>query len=118
MKKYKNKKTRRAIAVRANMQGTSKFPRLSVHKTSKHIYGQLVDDTKGKTMASYSSSKITSANAKDKTKTDIAKMVGEEIAKLATKMKIKSVIFDRGGSRYQGRIKALAESARAGGLKF
>jgi len=98
--------------IRARISGTSKRPRLSVFRSLKHIYAQLVDDEKGVT--------ITHANdceMKGK-KTDNAFAVGEEIAKKAKEKKIKEIVFDRGGYLYHGRVKALAEGARKGGLKF
>lgn len=98
--------------VRAKINGTKDCPRLSVFRSHRHIYAQLIDDQKGKTLVSVSDAKI-KAN-----KTVAAKEVGQTIAKGALDKKIKKAVFDRGGYRYHGRIKALAEGAREGGLKF
>ena len=89
-------------------------PRLSVFKANRHIYAQLIDDGAGKTLAAASSLEIKSKGKK----TDIAKEVGKLIASKALVKKIKAVKFDRGGFAYHGRIKALAEGAREGGLEF
>jgi large subunit ribosomal protein L18 len=89
-------------------------PRLSVFKANRHIYAQLIDDNAGKTLAAASSLEIKS-KAK---KTDIAKEVGKLVATKAMARNIKAVKFDRGGFAYHGRIKALAEGAREGGLEF
>lgn len=108
------KRIRRHARVRAKIQGTSKRPRLSVFKSNKYLYAQLIDDDKANTIAS-SSSKVL---APKKTMTEQAKIVGEDIAKKAGEKKIKEVVFDRGGYIYGGRVKVLADAARAGGLKF
>lgn len=102
--------------VRAKVEGTAKRPRLSVFKSLKDIYAQLIDDQKGVTLASASGKEI---DKKLKTKkTDLAFKVGELIAKKAGEKGIKEAVFDRGSYKYQGRVKALAEGARKGGLKF
>lgn len=98
------------------MLGTRRRPRLSVFRSNKHIYAQIVDDTNNATLASANDEHIKSKNKKNKT--EIALMVGETVAKKAIKKKIKSVVFDRSGYRYHGRVKALADGARKGGLKF
>lgn len=103
----------RQIRIRAKISGTSEKPRLSVFKSNKYIYAQLIDDAKGTTLAS-SEGKLVKA----KNKTEQAKLVGADIAKKAGEKKIKEVVFDRGGYIYTGRVKALAESAREAGLKF
>lgn len=111
------KRIKRAIRhrrVRSRVSGVSSKPRLSVFKANRHIYAQLVDDGVGKTMAAACSLEIKS-KAK---KTDIAKEVGKLVASKALAKKIKAVKFDRGGFAYHGRIKALAEGAREGGLEF
>ncbi|MBI4692134.1 MAG: 50S ribosomal protein L18 [Candidatus Terrybacteria bacterium] len=100
--------------VRARIIGISERPRLSVFRSNKHIFLQLIDDKKGGTLISASDLKI----KKKGTKTEMAKMVGKELAKLAKEKKIKSVVFDRGGYKYHGRVKAAAEGAREGGLIF
>lgn len=105
---------RRKKRVRAKIFGLTTRPRLSVYKSNSHIYGQVVDDEKGITLVSFSDLKI-----KDKlNKTQKAEKVGEELAKKAIAKKIKTVVFDRNGLKYHGRVKALAEGARKGGLVF
>ena len=89
------------------------MPRLSVFKSNKYIYAQLIDDEAGRTLVSESG-----AGVKAKGKTEQAKKVGEALAKRAIEKKIRKVVFDRGGFIYTGRVKALSEGARAGGLKF
>jgi large subunit ribosomal protein L18 len=101
--------------IRAKISGTAGVPRLSVFKSNKAIYAQLIDDIKQHTVASASSYDI----AKDKTvNAALAKEVGKKLAEKALEVGIKSVIFDRNGYLYHGRIKALAEGAREGGLQF
>ncbi|UQN05186.1 50S ribosomal protein L18 [Deinococcus sp. QL22] len=88
-------------------------PRLSVFRSSKHIYAQIIDDASGATLASASSSAL-----KTGTKTDTAAAVGKALAEAATAKGVKQVVFDRGQYRYHGRVKALADAAREGGLDF
>lgn len=118
MKKVNKKKARiiRHSRLRTKIKGTSERPRLSVYRSLKHIYAQIIDDEKGKTLVSASDFEI----KKDKkiNKTEIAQKVGELIAKKAKEKGIKKVVFDRGGFKYHGRIKALAEKAKEGGLVF
>ena len=90
---------------------------LTVFKSNFHIYAQLIDDSKGKTLASSSSSEKEIKNKK-LNKKEVAELVGKEIAQRAKKSGISEVYFDRGGFLYHGRVKALAEAAREGGLKF
>lgn len=100
--------------VRAKISGTNSVPRLSVHATLTHIYAQIIDDKAQKTICAASDLKL-----KDKgTKTEIAKIVGAEIAASAQKAGVKKVVFDRGSKLYHGRTKALAEEARKKGLEF
>ena len=89
-------------------------PRLSVHRTGKHIYAQIIDDAAGKTVASASTlgAKASGANV------DAAKQVGSDIAAAAKKAGVTNVVFDRGGFLFHGRVKALADAAREGGLEF
>lgn len=109
-----NKRTKR---VRGKIsKGSAKRPRLSVYRSNKFIYVQLIDDAKGQTLASSSSKKFLSKEKK--AKRELAVMVGEDIAKKAKAKKISSAIFDRGGYKYQGIIKVLAESARKAGLEI
>lgn len=107
------KRIRRHKRVRAKIIGTAKIPRLCVFKSNIHIYAQLIDDAKHVVLAQTSDLKL-----KKEKKTDLATKVGQEIAKLATEKKIETVVFDRGGFKYHGRIKALADGARSSGLKF
>lgn len=108
------RKIRRQKRVRARISWTPTKPRLAVFKSNTSIYAQLIDDTTGTTLCSASSLKIKKAG----TKSEAAKKVWEEIAKLALKSELTQVVFDRGGFSYHGRVKALAEWAREGGLKF
>ena len=106
---------KRQKRVRGKVSGSATRPRLSVFKSNMHIYAQIIDDMSQKTLVSFSDMKL----KKDKLKkVDVAFLVGEELAKLALKAKIKSIVFDRNGFRFHGRIKAVAEGARKGGLIF
>tara|TARA_B100000886_G_scaffold331316_1_gene282696 strand:- start:637 stop:990 length:354 start_codon:yes stop_codon:yes gene_type:complete len=111
-----NRRARIKKRIRKNISGTSTRPRLSVFRSNKQIYAQVIDDVKGVTITSASS------HVKDSTqkinKTDQAKLIGKEIAENALKAGINEVVFDRNGYLYHGRVKALAESARENGLKF
>jgi len=100
--------------VRAKVVGTKDKPRLSVFRSNKHIFLQLIDDKSGKTLVSESDLKL----KKKATKTEIAREVGKKLAESAKLKKIKNVVFDRGGYKYHGRIKAAAEGAKEGGLKL
>lgn len=101
--------------IRANVVGTATLPRLSVFRSNKAVYAQLIDDDNQCTLASASSFEI----SKDKpANVDIAKEVGKKIAEKALVTGIKAVVFDRNGYLYHGRVKALAEGAREGGLQF
>jgi large subunit ribosomal protein L18 len=94
-------------------------PRLSVFRSSKHIYAQVIDDTKGETVVAASSvEKEVRGGAKTGANVDAAKAVGKTLAERAKQKGVKQVVFDRGGYRYHGRIKALADAAREGGLEF
>ena len=113
------RKTRIRRRIRKVSFGTESRPRLSVFRSNKEIYAQLIDDISGKTLAA-ASSRDKDIAAKG-TKTEIAGAVGKAIAEKAKKAKkagIETVAFDRGGNLYHGRVKALAEGAREGGLKF
>jgi large subunit ribosomal protein L18 len=110
---YKHKRLQRHKKVRKNVVGSSERPRLSVFRSHQHIYAQIIDDTKGLTLVSESDFLVKSGTKKDKAQT-----VGENIAKKALQKKIKQVVFDRGGFIYHGRVQALAEGARKGGLEF
>ena len=120
----KNKKNLARIRtkkhIRKKISGTPERPRLVVFRSSRNIYAQLVDDTNQKTITGVSSltKDIKSEISRAGLKTDVAKIVGKKIAAKAQEMKLKSVVFDRNGYLYHGRIKAVAEGAREGGLKF
>lgn len=103
---------RRKARIRATIHGTAQRPRLVVFRSLMHTYAQLIDDTNGKVLASSSDMKAKG------TKVEKAKTVGEEIAKAAKESKIDTVVFDRNGYKYHGRVKAVAEAAREAGLKF
>jgi len=112
----KDKRIRRHKKIRKNLVGTKDRPRLCVFRSNQHIYAQLIDDEKIKVLASVSDKALKAK--KGEKKSDIAKEVGKLIAKKAIENKIETVTFDRAGVVYHGRIKALAEGAREGGLKF
>ena len=101
--------------VRKKISGTSNSPRLSVYKSNKAIYAQIIDDTKGHTLAQASSNEIAK---KDNVNVETSKQVGLAIAEKAKSNGIERIVFDRSGYRYHGKVKALAEGAREGGLKF
>jgi large subunit ribosomal protein L18 len=110
---------RRKLRIRRKINGTSAKPRLTVFRSSKHIYAQVVDDIAGKTLAHASTlTKSVKGNAGEATKTDAAKMVGHTIAEFLKKQGIERVVFDRNGYLYHGRVRALADAAREAGLKF
>ena len=102
--------------VRGKVSGTPERPRLNVFRSETNIYAQIIDDTHGVTLVSASS--LEKSFSCDGTKTDAAKKVGEIIAQRAKDKGIETVVFDRGGYLYHGRVKALAEGAREGGLQF
>lgn len=104
--------------VRSRVMGTDQRPRLSVFRSNSQIYAQIIDDVTGKTLAATSSVNLKSSATGGSKKVDQAALVGKEIAAKATAAGIKAVVFDRGGYKYHGRVKALAEAARAGGLQF
>lgn len=110
---------RRKLRIRKKVSGTDERPRLSVFRTARHIYAQVIDDTSGKTLASASTlSKDLRGTLGDDKKTDAAKKVGALIAKICKSRKIERVVFDRNGYLYHGRISALAQAARDAGLEF
>jgi large subunit ribosomal protein L18 len=115
-------RTRRQIRVRAKISGTSERPRLSIFRSAKHIYAQVIDDVSGKTLAAAKDAEIKKADLKAvegmQAKTATAYAVGSLLAEKAKKAGVKTVVFDRGGNAYHGRVKALADGARAGGLAF
>ena len=103
--------------VRAKVKGTAEAPRLSVYRSLNHIYAQIIDDVKGNTLVS-SSTIAKGMNVEGLTKVQAAEAVGKDIAKKALEKGIDTVVFDRGGYLYTGRVKALADAAREAGLKF
>ena len=110
----KANRLKKKIRIRKTVKGTEERPRLVVYRSSNHMYAQVVNDVTGATLASASSLKIKDAG----NGVDQAKKVGLEVAKAALSKNIKSVVFDRNGFIYHGRVKALADAAREGGLNF
>ena len=109
----------RHARVRKHLSGTPEMPRLNVYKSTTHIYAQLIDDVNGVTLASASTiEKETASLVAGKTKQEQARIVGEQVAKRALDKGIKTVVFDRGGYLYTGRVKELADGARSAGLEF
>jgi large subunit ribosomal protein L18 len=113
MQKKVTGRARRKLRIRKKVQGTTARPRLAVFRSSKHIYAQVIDDTQGTTIAQASS-----VTADGGSKVEAAKSVGDAVAKACIDKGVEQVVFDRGGYRYHGRVRALAESAREAGLKF
>ncbi|HCY17674.1 MAG: 50S ribosomal protein L18 [Candidatus Nomurabacteria bacterium GW2011_GWF2_35_12] len=113
MKKKDEKRIRLKAKIRAKILGTKMRPRLSVFRSNKFIYAQIIDDQKGKTLVQVNDIKITKG-----TKTERAKQVGRMIAEACKKIKVDEVVFDRNGFKYTGRIKLVADEARVAGLKF
>ncbi len=110
---------RRHKRVRAKVEGTTSRPRLCVFRSLNHIYAQAIDDSNGHTLASASTLEPEiKSEAVGKVKTGKAELVGSQVAKRALSKGINQVVFDRGGYKYHGRVKALAEAARQAGLKF
>ena len=117
IKKEANNKARqrRHLRVRKTVSGTKEMPRLNVYRSNNGIYAQVINDVDGKTLAS--SSNLT-LKIKNGSNVEAAKAVGKDIAEKCLKLKIKKVVFDRGGYQYHGRIAALADAAREAGLEF
>src|SRR5215510_14684706 len=111
-KSREQKRYRRHLRVRKKVSGTSERPRLVIRRSLKHIYAQLVDDTSSRTLMTVSSQDI------EGKKTEKSSQVGKRIAARAKEAGITKVVFDRAGYRYHGRVKALADGAREGGLEF
>ena len=111
-----NKKLKRQIRTRSKIRGTKNRPRLSVYKSNRFIYAQIIDDGKGTTLLGVSEKDL--EEIKGKNKSERAKSFGELVAKKAINKKIKKIVFDRGQYSYRGRVKAIAEGARKGGLEF
>ena len=111
------RRTRIKHRIRKIVSGTATKPRLSVYRSNKEIYAQIIDDVAGKTLAAASSRDKEVKDASG-TKSDIAELVGKNLADRAKKAGVETISFDRGGYLYHGRVKSLAEGAREGGLKF
>lgn len=112
------KRNRIRKRIRKKISGTADKPRVSVFRSNKQIYAQVIDDLKGATLISASSKEKEVADVTGIKKTEQAKLVGKLLAAKCKEKGIKNVIFDRGGYKYHGRVKSLAEAAREGGLKF
>src|SRR5919199_575767 len=110
----RGQKNKRRARIRRKVAGTAERPRLSVYRSNVHIYAQLIDDLEGRTLAAADSREVGGAE----NRTEAARRVGELIAGRAGDAGIEVAVFDRGGNKYHGRVAALAEGARAGGLKF
>jgi large subunit ribosomal protein L18 len=108
-------KARRVIRVRAKVKGSTERPRLAVRRSLSHIYAQVIDDVTGKTLVAASDKDVKTEKL---TKTEIATEVGKVLAERAKAKKVETVVFDRRDKRFHGRVKALADGARAGGLIF
>lgn len=111
----KIRRVRRTKRVRRKILAIKKYPRLSVFRSNKYIYVQIIDDRTGKTLLSTSEKEL---EGQKLTKVEKARLVGKKLAETAKKKKILSVVFDKGHYKFHGRIKALAEGAREGGLQF
>ena len=114
MKTKAQKRKKIHLRIRKHIKGTANVPRLNVFRSNKAIYCQIIDDLAGNTLASASSLDVEASG----TKSDLAKRVGLAIAEKAKSQNIQQVVFDRAGYLYHGRVKALAEGAREGGLQF
>lgn len=115
IQKKHNAAARRAHRTRTRVKNAGGRPRLSIFRSAKHIYAQIIDDAAGKTLASASDVKM---DTKGKKPVEVAALVGEAIAKAAKDANVSTVVFDRGSYKYHGRVKALADAARNGGLEF
>ena len=119
LKKKTEARRRRKASIRKRVSGTAQRPRLTVYRSNKHIYAQVVDDTTGRSVAAASTlTKALEGDIAGKKKTEVAKVVGGALAKLCIEKGVKQVVFDRNGYRYHGRVSALATGAREGGLEF
>lgn len=119
MNSKRNNRIRRHKRIRSKIAGTATRPRLSVSRSHRSLYVQLIDDAAGRTLIALHSARLPSVGGKKKyTKRDMSREVGRLIATRAGEQQIRAVVFDRGGYRYQGRVRAFAEGAREGGLVF
>ncbi len=112
------KRKRRHKRIRTQVEGTEERPRLNVFRSNKHIYGQLIDDKTGFVLVSAKDVDIEKEIKDDQRKVGLAFETGKLLAEKSSEKSIKKAVFDRGGYKYHGRVKALAEGARKGGLKF
>lgn len=115
---YKVSRIKKHQKIRRKIIGTKDRPRLAVFKSSQHIYAQLIDDSQGKTLVASSDVKETGTKGAFGTKKEKAFKVGKNLAEKALKLKIKKIVFDRGGFLYTGRVAELGKGAREGGLEF
>jgi large subunit ribosomal protein L18 len=106
---------KKKMSIRRRVSGDAERPRLCIYRSSKHVYAQVIDDVAGRTIVSASTVEIEGLKGSNKTS---AEAVGKEIAKRALAKEVKAVVFDRNGYLYHGRVKALADAARSGGLSF
>lgn len=113
-----SRKLKRHAHIRKTITGTASIPRLVVFRSNKYLYAQIIDDTKGITLAAISTAKADGKEDSKNIKTDLAQAAGEKLAQAALAKKVNKVVFDRAGYKYHGRVKALAEGARKGGLNF
>ena len=113
LRKIQQRKNRRAVRVRTSLRACSSLPRVSVHRTLNQIYAQIIDDSANKTVVSFSSLELKNITGDKKT---IAHAVGKELAQRAQAKGVASAVFDRGSFLYHGRVKALADGLREGGL--
>ncbi len=116
MNKRTRARNRRKVSIRRSLSGTAERPRLTVHRSTNHIYAQLVDDVAGRTLAVASTQQVEVEGHKGNK--EAAKVVGTAIAAKAKEAGVEAVVFDRNGYKYHGRVKALADAAREGGLTF
>jgi large subunit ribosomal protein L18 len=114
------RRIKKRIRIRKRIQGTPECPRLAVFRSAKHAYAQIIDDTTGKTLVAASSvmKEVRDQVKEAKTPIEMYKLVGKAVAKKAIEKNITKIVFDRSGFLYHGRVKALADGAREGGLKF
>jgi large subunit ribosomal protein L18 len=112
-----NSRTRRHLRVRKKVRGTAARPRLAVFRSSKHVYAQVIDDVAGRTIASASTMEVSASSTGGGT-VAAAKSVGERVAERAKEAGVETVVFDRGGFKYHGRVAAVADGARGKGLEF
>jgi large subunit ribosomal protein L18 len=117
MAKNVTAREKRRARIRRKLSGTAERPRLTVYKSLKHMYAQIVDDTSGRTLVA-ASTRALEDEVKEDAKTDAAKKVGAALAKAALEKGVSQVVFDRNGFDYHGRVAAVAQAAREAGLKF